>query len=222
MPTPIPSWSAGDLEPDDLLAAAALCRATLAPALDLGEDAWSAKAGELDWSCRRALDHIPDALLFFAGHLALRAEHRLPSVRNGDPERSPAELLAVLEASAAIVARLIAGMGPEERAFHPAGMADRTGYLAIACEEVTMHTHDLAQGLGLPYAPPADLAAKIVARLFPWAPNEVSAWEALQWSTGHIALPNHPRQDENWWWWCEPLAEWNGAIKRRTSPPNWS
>ena len=204
--------------PEDLVAAADLATATLGPALDRD---WSVRAGALDWSCRRTLDHMIDALLFFSAHIATRAIRRLPSIRNGDADRSTTELLTVLDVSAAITAELLREFGPDERAFHPAGMADRSGYLGVACEEVVMHTADIAAGLGISFAPPDELSRKIVARIFPWAPNDVPVWDALLWSTGHIALPNRERQDANWYWWCAPLSEWNGAVHRRLAPPNW-
>src|SRR4051794_5719382 len=56
--------------PSDLLTAAAVSRATLEPALDLD---WQVRAGDLEWSCRQTLDHMLEALLFYAGMLATRS-----------------------------------------------------------------------------------------------------------------------------------------------------
>jgi hypothetical protein len=45
--------------------------------------------------------------------------------------------------------------------------------------------------------PPANLAAPVVARLFPDAPAG-DPGDVLLWCTGRIALPDHPRRTEEW------------------------
>lgn len=214
-PTTVPP----ELQPDDLLAAAAACRAALTPAL--GDD-WGVPAGDLDWDCRRTLDHIPDALAFYAALLATRATERITPPRNGDPGRSPAELLAVVETTAAILAAVVLAAPPASRAFHPAGLADAEGFVAMGCAEIMIHTADLAQGFGRPFTPPADLTRRVVRRLFPWAPTDAEPWAALRWACGRIALPDRPRLGPDWWWHCAPLAEWDGTVKKRTAPPAWT
>jgi len=116
----------------------------------------------------------------------------------------------------------VARAAPEgTRAFHPGGMTDVPGWLSMACEEVLIHTDDIAQGLGLTFRPPDDLSARIVSRLFPWAQIDPDPWDALRWAAGRIALPDRERLDPNWGWHPAPLSEWDGSIKRRTSPPAW-
>jgi hypothetical protein len=63
---------------------------------------------------------------------------------------------------------------------------------------------------------------RVVRRLFPWAPTDVDPWQALRWACGRTALPDRPRLGPDWWVHCAPLAEWDGTIKRRTSPPAWT
>ncbi|MEA2595442.1 MAG: hypothetical protein QOF01_1911 [Thermomicrobiales bacterium] len=203
---------------DDLLAAAATCCAALEPVLDRD---WEVRAGDLEWSCRRTLDHIADALLLYTTHLATRATARRPPPRNGDPSASPAELLSAVESIAATNAEVIRAAPPGTRAFHPAGMADTAGFIGMGCEEILVHTWDIAGGLGVPFAPSADLAARIVARIFPWAPADVPPWDALRWGAGRIALPGHDRLGPDWYWHCAPLEEWDGTIRKRTAPPAW-
>jgi hypothetical protein len=204
--------------PDDLRTAAALGRAALEPALDKD---WTVLAREMEWSCRRTLDHVPDALIFYAVHLTTRARERLPPTRNGDPDRSVAELLVVLESAAAVLAAVAATAPPEARGFHSAGMADPEGFLAMGCAEILLHTDDIADALGVPFGPSAALCARVARRIFPWAPIDVPPWDALRWGGGRVALPDLERLDANWWWHCAPLDEWDGAIKRRTVPPAW-
>jgi uncharacterized protein (TIGR03083 family) len=204
---------------DDLLRAAALCRETLAPALD--ED-WTARAGDLNWTCQRTLDHIVDTLFFYAVMLATRATVRPAMPRNGDPARSPRELLEVVEAAAAVLADVVRAAPPEARGFHPAGLTDPEGFVALGCEEVLIHTDDIAAGLGRRFEPPAELAERVLRRLFPWAPEGDDPWLTLRWACGRVALPDRERLDPNWYWHSAPLSEWDGTVKRRTAPPAWS
>jgi hypothetical protein len=204
--------------PDDLRTVAALGRAALEPALDKD---WTVLAREMEWTCRQTLDHLPDALGFYAANLATRATGPRPHPRNGDPARSVAELLLVLESAAAVLAAVAEAAPPGTRAFHPAGIADAEGFLAMGCAEILLHTDDIAAALGVPFEPPAGLCARITRRIFPWAPAEGGQWDALRWAGGRIALPDRLRLDANWWWHCAPLEEWDGTINRRTAPPVW-
>ena len=100
-------------------------------------------------------------------------------------------------------------------------MADATGWIAMACEEIVIHTDDIAQGLGLPFHPPDDLSRRITARIFPWAPADAEPWAALRWAAGRAPLPDRERLGPDWWWHCAPLSEWDGTIRKRTAPPAW-
>jgi hypothetical protein len=150
-----------------------------------------------------------------------RATGRIPLPRNGDPEASLEALLTLVEIGAAVLAEVASAAPPGTRIFHPAGLADISGYLAIACEEILVHAHDITLGLDCPFSPPNDLVVRVLARLFPWAPTDVDPWPALQWATGRIGLPDHPRLGPDWYWHCAPLAEWDGTVKKRLAPPAW-
>jgi DinB superfamily len=207
-----------ELAPEDLLTAARVCQETLQPGLD--QD-WSVKAGDLEWDCRRTLDHIVDTLFLYAAYLASRGTERLSPPRNGDPAASPAQLLATVGAATAVLTEVARAAPPGARAFHPAGMADVSGWIGMGCEEILLHTDDIARGLALPYRPPNDLCSRVRARLFPWAPADVDAWDSLRWAAGRAALPDRERLGPDWYWHCPPLAEWDGTIKKRTAPPAW-
>lgn len=210
------------LNPEDLLAAAGCCREALTPALRSEHaDGWQRPAAELTWSCRRTLDHIPDALAFYALHLATRAPARRPFLRDGDPAASPADLLSVVEGMAAVLAEVATAAPATVRGYHGAGMADPEGFVAMGCEEILIHTNDIARGFGLPFQPPAELTGRLLARLFPWAPTGIEPWDALRWASGRTALPDRERLGPDWYWHCAPLSEWDGQIKRRDSPPGW-
>ncbi|HYH12793.1 MAG TPA: hypothetical protein VD789_10605, partial [Thermomicrobiales bacterium] len=202
-------------------AAAALCRDTLRPWLDRD---WSLPAGDLEWSCRRTLDHIVDVAIFLGGNAAMRSTSRVRSARNGDPSMALPDLLDAVVTSATMFERICAGMGPNDRGFHPAGQADAEGFRAQGCAEILQHTYDIANGLGGMFRAPEDLCARIVARLFPWAPDATEhpdRWQALLWSAGRIPLPTRERLDSDWWIQAAPLDEWDGQRKVRTTPPAW-
>jgi hypothetical protein len=59
--------------------------------------------------------------------------------------------------------------------------------------QTLVHTHDMAEALGLEWVPPAELCARALARLFPQAPKKADPWLTLLWATGRGELPGHPR-----------------------------
>jgi len=207
-----------ELKPDDLMAAARVCQETLQPALNRD---WRVKAGDLEWDCQRTLDHIVDTLFLYAAYLASRGSERLSPPRNGDPSASPVQLMTTVGAAATVLAEVARAAPPGTRAFHPAGMADVSGWIGMGCAEILLHTGDIALGLELSYRPPGDLAASVLARLFPWAPDDVDPWDSLRWAAGRTALPGRGRLGADWYWHCPPLSEWDGTIKKRTAPPAW-
>jgi hypothetical protein len=206
------------ITPEDLRHCAALSRTALSTAMDRD---WNTRAHDLDWTCRRSLDHIIDTLVFYASHLSTRATHRLPLLRNGDPSSDVADLLVGMSIAAGLLADVAQAAPSDARAFHPAGMGDPEGFLAMGCEEVLAHTWDITESFGLPFQPPDNLCQRITRRIFPWAPHDAPGWDALRWGAGRISLPHHPRLGADWWYHPAPLVEWDRSVKRRTSPPAW-
>ena len=205
--------------PGHLRRTAIACRFFFEP---LSHMDWSRSANDLGWSCRQALDHISNTLVFYAAHLASEATSLLPRIRDGAEAATLPMLLISLETTAAILARVVEASPPTTRAFHPAGMADPSGFAAMGCDELLIHTNDIGKGLGARFAPPEDVCRAVLERLFPWAPEGLEAWETLLWANGRGELPGVARQDENWYWHCAPLEEWDGKIARRKAPPGWS
>jgi hypothetical protein len=198
---------------------AGACRDALSPALS---DDWSVPAGDLDWTCRRTLDHLSDVMLFYAIHLASRALTRRPSPRDGDLNHTVTELLDIGVVTAAVLADVARAAPPEARGFHPAGMADASGFIAMACTEWLVHTSDILTGLGRSFQPSSSLVQPVLARIFPWAPaGETDRWAVFRYETGRAPLGDLPRRDANWYWHCAPLSEWDGTVTRRTAPPGW-
>jgi hypothetical protein len=205
--------------PDDVVSAAECCQATLS---DVVEGDWDTRAGGLDWSCARTIEHITNASLRYAAHLASRAVEPLPPVRGHDDRLTPADLLVLVGAAAAVLAETARAAPADARGFHPAGMADAEGFLAMGCDEILVHTFDAAAGLGLTFDAPPDLAERVLGRLFPWVALEgADAWQTLLWANGRVELERRPRLDPDWSWQCAPLTEWDGAPKLRVKPGSW-
>ncbi len=83
----------------------------------------------------------------------------------------------------------------------------------MACDEILVHGDDAARGLGVRFEPDRQLAARVVARLFPWhslGPDD-DPWQTLLWANGRVDLEGRPHQGR-WRWHCEPLSEWDGSA----------
>ncbi len=185
--------------------------ATLADALAAD---WHVKAGELDWDCWETLEHTADGLFAYAAQLAparppldgfvpLRWQRDRPegppSVVFVDRAVGPAGLLQVLETGGGLLAAMVRTVSPQVRAFHAYGVSDPEGFAAMGVVETLVHTHDVTTGLALPWAPPADLCDRALARLFPEAPKDTDRWTTLLWATGRAVLPAHPRRAFDRW-----------------------
>jgi hypothetical protein len=176
---------------------------------------WTVPAGDLDWTCRQTLDHMAGALVFYSGQVATRSTTPRRRLRHGDGDATIPELLESVETATALLCHLIDGMGSNDRAFHPAGMADASGFAAMGADEILVHTHDISVGLGRTFQYQTTVTDRVVRRLFPWAPPGSDSWSTLLWCNGRAELPDHRRLGTDWWWWCEPLDTWDGGIKRR-------
>ncbi|MEU0377168.1 VOC family protein [Streptomyces cyaneofuscatus] len=203
---------------DDVTTAVRLAVDTLAGA---PADRWDTSAGTLEWTCWETVEHLGDDLFAYAVQLGPRTPpldrevpYRWTADRQGAPANSvfadraagPAGLLATLEASGALLAAMARTTPPEVRSYHVFGVSDPEGFAAMGVVETLVHTHDLAVGLGLDWAPPAALCDRVLARLFPDAPAGGDRWTVLLWATGRAELPDHPRRTE-WRWDGRPLED---------------
>lgn len=197
-----------ELRPDDLRRVARLCAATLE---SFGDRDWSLPAFELEWSAQYALTHVTRALLSYSTRLAIGAMHRIPMP--WDPDSVALELdPSSLEGAAAVLTAVVEAAPEGRRAYHVMGIADITGSLAMGCDEMLIHTDDIARGFDAVFTPPPDIARRVLVRLFPWAPADADPWDALRWANGRVALPGHQRLAPNWGWHCAPLSEWDGTT----------
>lgn len=197
---------------DDVLAAVEVVARAVEPVTD-SDDLWDKPAGTLRWSCRHTLAHTGDCLTWYAANLARHSTGPIEVAEMPD-DVEPARLLDALRSGAALLASVVVAAQPEDRAFHPFGIADRSGFAAMGCDELLVHGYDLADGLGVLYKPPAELSRHVLRRLFPWAPTDTDPWATLLWANGRTPLGNRPPETE-WLWHCAPLTEWDGHIRRR-------
>jgi len=184
--------------------------------MPLADRDWNINAFELEWSCRHTLGHISRALLSYSLHLANRAPGRIAYPRNDDPALSIPQLIALVRAMAGALDQVVRAAPAGTRAWHPQGLADVEGFIAMGCSEVLIHASDIAQALGAHFTPPDELCEPVARRLFPWAPPNTSGWSALRWGNGRVGLPGHKRLDPDWGWQCAPLGEWDGTVKKES------
>lgn len=159
---------------------------------------WSVPAGSLEWSCRETAAHVAHDLLAYAGQLAGRPEEEyLPFDLAVRPEASPRHVLDVVTACGGLLGSAARTAGPEARGWHW-GPCDRTGFAAMGTAETLLHTHDITQGLHVPWRLPETQCSAILRRLFPEAPPGDPA-QVLLWCTGRGELPGLPRRT-SWVW----------------------
>ncbi|GGU35994.1 hypothetical protein [Streptomyces lavendofoliae] len=206
----------GPVTADDVRSAVRLAVGALREA-DAAAD-WDAGAGSLEWTCWETVEHLADDLFAYAAQLGPERppldaevpflwEPRRPggpaNVTYADRRAGAAGLLQVLEACGAMLAAMVRVTPPGVRAHHVFGASDAEGFAAMGVVETLVHTHDVAQGLGLPWDPPAGLCRRVLARLFPGAPAGTPAWPTLLWATGRGDLPGRDRPT-SWRWYGAP------------------
>ncbi|MET9725285.1 hypothetical protein [Streptomyces zaomyceticus] len=175
---------------------------------DAPAEGWGGRAGSLEWDCWETAEHLANDLLYYAvqlgpqvppldTHVPIALNRRRPDAPAvflfADRAAGPAGLLQVLEACGALLVAMVRTTPPAVRAHHAAGVADPEGFAALGVQETLVHTHDLAEGLGLAWTPPSALCSRVLARLFPEAPGGADPWLTLLWATGRAELPGHPR-----------------------------
>ncbi|MFJ4692891.1 GNAT family N-acetyltransferase [Streptomyces sp. NPDC088766] len=165
------------------------------------------RAGRLEWTCRRTAEHMASDLIAYAGQLAGRAQTAyVPFEIAFDEGTDQAGVLDVVETTGALLAATVRTTPPRVRAFHPYPFrsANREGFAAMGIAEVLLHTHDIAEGLGLAYEPPAGLCEAVLSRIFPHVRPGPEPWPTLLWATGRGELPG--RAPVTGWRWHNNLV----------------
>ncbi len=188
----------------DLRAAASVSVAALAGYTDL--DWQQVPAAELEWSCRQTTLHIVDGLYFYAMQVVYgQPDDYLCTELALDDSASPPRLLAALGTHAELLHRIARSADPEVRAHHNYGVSDAAGFAAMGVVETLIHTFDVVRGLNPTdqWRPPTELAAPVIARLFPQAPSGDPA-DVLLYCCGRASLGELPRQT---------LWQWDGTVR---------
>ena len=189
----------------DVPAAAGASIAALAGYTDL--DWQQMPAAGLQWSCRQTALHMVDCLYFYAMQVVYGdPDTYLCTELALDDSASTLRLLAALSAHAELLHRIARSAGPDLRAHHNYGVSDAAGFAAMGVVETLIHTLDVVRGLNPtdPWRPPAELAAPVIARLFPHAPSGDPA-DVLLYCCGRTALGELPRQVGDW--------QWDGTVR---------
>ncbi len=128
-------------------------------------EGWDGKAGSLEWDCSETAEHLANDLFYYAvqlgpqsppldTHVPIALRRKRPDGPTvflyADRDAGPAGLLQVLEASGALLVAMVRTTPPRVRAHHASGVSDPEGFAAMGVVETLVHTHDLAEGFGLP------------------------------------------------------------------------
>lgn len=195
------------LDADDLIAVADHCVGSLQPLV--GRD-WNVQAANTEWSCREVVEHVCG--LSYAPILALRSQVWL-DLAFGVAKGVPIEWgLVTMRTMAVIVAEVARAAPADVRGYHPCGMADPSGFIAMTATELVLHTADITAAFGVSYQPDDFITRGILNRLFPWWPREETPWDALQWCSGRGPLGDRPSLGDRWAWHCAPVDEWDGEL----------
>jgi hypothetical protein len=163
-------------------------------------------AADLQWSCWQTTLHMVDCLYFYTMQVVygdpatyLCTELAL------DDSASPPRLLAALGAHAELLYRIAQSADPAVRAHHNYGVSDAAGFAAMGVVETLIHTFDVVRGLNPadPWRPPAELAAPVLARLFPHA-RSGDPVDVLLYCCGRAPLGDLPQQTQ----W-----QWDGTVR---------
>ena len=171
----------GMLMPEDVVAAAATAEAALRPVA--GRD-WSVRAGPLEWDVERTITHMIGAPAKYTLYLASRCEHFIGLSVTRWPDATNEEVIDSLVPVATGLAAVVTVTPPDVRTYHVTGPSSAAGYVGRACVELLVHTDDALSGLGVAFAPPADLCRRVLAQQFPDAARPGNAWHGLLAANG--------------------------------------
>ena len=169
------------LTPDDVLTAALTVGAALRPVA--GRD-WSVQAGPLEWDVEQTITHMLGATAKYTLYLASRCEHFIGLTVRRWPDATNEEVIDSVVPVATGLAAVAAVTPSGVRAYHVTGPSSAADYVGRACVELLVHTDDALSGLGVAFAPPADLCQRVLAQQFPDATGPGDGWLALRAATG--------------------------------------
>jgi hypothetical protein len=157
---------------------------------------WTTRAGVLEWSCWRTVDHMVDCLFSYAMQIGARAQYGyLPFEElHAKPEATPLDLVAGLRSVTALfvaVVRDSPGRVTASDGVLELGLAD---WCARAAYELVLHTRDVVSGLGRDLDPPLELCRVILESDALWMLDREQAkrgsdpWAALLLGSGRLEI----------------------------------
>jgi hypothetical protein len=166
-------------------------------------DDWTIPVPGLDFTVSSVLAHATLGPLWYALDMWAGESDSAAFTLTVAPDAAPSALLASLRQAGLVCAASLAAAPADLRGFHPAGSPDPSGFAAMACAELLIHTDDALRGLGTRLAPPPDLAAAVLERLFPAPPQGEDPWQTLLWAHNRPNALNRPSEGE-WRWHPAP------------------
>jgi hypothetical protein len=195
--------SSGEIRTDRLVALAdRLCEVVAAGSATN----WQRTAGDLDWTVRRTVGHLVDALTWNALQLASGASRHLRIDCLPPTGASPGELLEAVRAGARLLSAAIDSGGRERRSWHLFGMTDPGGVLAVGLAELLVHGEDITRGLSLGWNPDVDLVIAVQERLMPQAVSDHDPWTSLLAAHGRT-VGDATEVAATWTWDMTPEAD---------------
>jgi hypothetical protein len=181
------------LRPADAIAAARTAEAALRPVMDRD---WSVRAGPLEWNVEQTITHMIAAAAKYTLYLASRSERFIGLSISRWPDATNEEVIDSLVPVATGLANVAMVTAPDVRAYHVTGPSTAADYVGRACVEFLAHTGDALAGLGVAFAPPADLCRRVLAQQYPDAvasPNgDSDPWRSLLAATGRPPPDDRP------------------------------
>jgi hypothetical protein len=172
---------------------------------------WNVAVPDLDLTVSDLVAHIAQCGIWYTVDL-IAGGRELEVISPTVDTAGPAEQLVVaVDVTFSMLALAVDTAPATSRGFHPFGSTDAEGFAAMGCDEILVHTADIAAALDVDWRPDDDIVGRVVARLFPWAPTGLDPWDTLLWCNGRAPLGDRPRL-ERWRWHCAPLAEWDGTV----------
>lgn len=190
----------------DVLQAADACGELLGPTVEMS---WDVPIPGLEMTVAQVVAHAANGPLWYAVDLWSGPGDDAAFEVSVKSDATNAAILLSVSNAARVCAASLDAAPPDIRGFHPGGSPDPIGFAAMACDELLVHADDAARAFGLVFRPHAALAARVLARLFPWHEAGDDPWRTLLWANGRIDLLGRPDQ-HGWRWHCAPLAEWDG------------
>jgi hypothetical protein len=196
-----------DLAGDDVRHAVEVCTGALWPRLG---DNWSAQVPGLDFTVSSVIAHASVTSLWYSLDVWAGREDSAGFELSVKADASPEALVAGLAQAGMACAASVDAAAPDQRGYHPYGSPDPSGFAAMACAELLIHTDDALRGLRNRLDAPRELAADVLARLFPWHAPDADPWLTLLWA--HNRPTDRPTTAGTWRWHPAPLHEWRGAT----------